>query len=169
LYAEPGKRAAEKLFRAFLGSKGEALTEISIATIRSVVQGIIGIALIQAVFLGIGMFVIKVPAPGILALVVLILAIVQLPTILVMLPVTLYVFSVNELGPALIFAIWTLLWSLSDNLLKPLLLGKGVDIPMLAILIGAIGGMIMGGLVGLFVGSVVLALAYKIISMLMED
>ena len=169
LYADAGKRAAEKLFLAFLGSKGAAMTDISIGTIRSVVQGVIGIALIQAVFLGLGMFVIKVPAPGILALLVLILAIVQLPTILVMLPVTIYVFSVNDTGPAIIFAVWTLLWSISDNILKPLLLGKGVDIPMLAILIGAIGGMIMGGLVGLFVGSVVLALAYKIISLLMED
>ena len=145
------------------------MTEISIATIRSVVQSVIGIALIQAVFLGLGMYVIKIPAPGILALLVLILAIVQLPTILVMLPVTLYVFSVADTVPAIIFAIWTILWSLSDNLLKPLLLGKGVDVPMLAILLGAIGGMIMAGPVGLFVGSVVMALAYKIIAMLMED
>ena len=169
LYAEPGKNATEKLFRAFLGSKGEPMTEISIGTIRSVVQGVIGIALIQAVFLGLGMFVIKIPAAGILALVVLILAIVQLPTILVMLPVTIYAFSVNEPGPAIFFAIWTILWSLSDNLLKPMLLGKGVKVPMLAILLGAIGGMIMAGPVGLFVGSVVLALAYKIISLLLED
>ena len=169
LYAEPGKRASEKIFRAFLGSKGEAMTEISIGTIRSVVQGVIGIALIQAIFLGLGMFVIKVPAPGILALVVLILAIVQLPTIVIMLPVTIYVFSMTDTVPAIIFAIWTLLWSLSDNLLKPLFLGKGVDVPMLAILLGAIGGMIMAGPVGLFVGSVVLALGYKIISMLLED
>lgn len=169
LYAEPGKRATEKIFRAVLGSKGEAMTDISIGTIRSVVQGIIGIALIQAVFLGLGMFVIKVPAPGILALVVLIFAIVQLPTFLITVPITIYVFSVNDLWPAIIFAVWTLIWSLADNILKPLLLGKGVDIPMVAILMGAIGGMIMGGLVGLFVGSVVVALAYKIISILLED
>ena len=63
--------------------------------------------------------------------------------LLIMLPFTLYVFSVNELGPAIIFAVWTLLWSVSDNVLNPLLLGKGVDIPMLAILIGAIGAMLM--------------------------
>jgi predicted PurR-regulated permease PerM len=169
LYAEPGKRATEKIFRAFLGSKGEAMADISIHTIRSVVQGVIGIAVIQAVFLGLGMFVIKMPGAGILSLLVLILAIVQIPTLLVMVPVTIYVFSVNDLGPAIIFAAWTLLWSLAENVLKPLLLGKGVDIPMLAILIGAIGGMIMGGLIGLFVGSVVLALAYKMISLLMED
>lgn len=169
LYADEGKKATEKIFKAFLGSKGEPMTETSIATIRSVVQGVIGIAFIQAVFLGLGMFFIKVPAPGILALLVLILAIVQLPTILVMLPVTIYVFSIADTGPAVIFAIWTILWSLSDNILKPMLLGKGVSIPMPVILIGAIGGMIMAGPVGLFVGSVILALAYKIISILMED
>lgn len=169
LYAEPGKIATEKIFRAFMGSKGDQMTQISIATIRSVVQGVIGIALIQAIFLGIGMFVIKVPAAGIFALLVLILGIVQLPTILIMLPVTIYVFSIADTGPAVIFAIWTILWSLSDNLLKPLLLGKGVDVPMLAILLGAIGGMIMFGPVGLFVGSVVLALAYKMFSILLTD
>ena len=169
LYPESGKKTTEAIFRAFLGSRGEAMTDVTIATIRSVVQGVIGIALIQAIFLGLGMFVIKVPAPGILALVVLILAIVQLPTIIIMLPVTIYVFSVTDTVPAVIFAIWTVLWSLSDNLLKPIFLGKGVDVPMLAILLGAIGGMIMAGPVGLFVGSVVLAVAYKIIAMLLED
>ncbi len=169
LYAEPGKKAAEKLFRAFLGRRGEAMTAISIGTIRSVVQGIIGIAMIQAIFLGLGMFVIKVPAPGLLALLILILAIVQIPTLLVMVPVTLYVFSVNDLGPALVFTIWSILWSVSDTFLKPIFLGKGVDIPMPAILLGAIGGMIMAGPVGLFVGSVLLAVAYKIISFLLED
>jgi predicted PurR-regulated permease PerM len=169
LYAEPGRRAAEKLFRAVLGSKGKEMTEVSIATIRSVVQGIIGIALIQTVFLGLGMFVIKVPAPGILALLVLILAIVQLPPLLIMIPVTIYVFSVNDTGPAIIFAIWAIFWSVSDTFLKPIFLGKGVDVPMLPILIGAIGGMILLGPVGLFVGSVLLALAYKIIAMLLED
>jgi predicted PurR-regulated permease PerM len=169
LHAETGKRAAEKLFLAFMGSKGEKMTEVSIATIRSVVQGIIGIALIQTVFLGLGMFVIKVPFSGILALLVLILAIVQLPPLLVMVPVAIYVFSVNDTGPAIIFAIWAILWSVADTFLKPLFLGKGVDVPMLPILIGAIGGMILLGPVGLFVGSVLLALAYKIISMLLED
>jgi len=169
LHGDSGKKVAEKLFMALLGRKGANMTEVSIATIRSVVQGVIGIAVIQSVFLGLGMFVIKVPTPGILALLVLILAVVQLPTILVMLPVTIYVFSVNDTGPAIIFALWTLLWSLSDNILKPFLLGKGVDVPMPAILIGAIGGMILFGPVGLFVGSVVLALAYKIIYLLLQD
>ena len=144
------------------------MTQLSISTIRSVVQGVIGIALIQAVFLGIGMFAIKLPGAGIFTILVLILAIVQLPTIVVMAPVAIYVFSVNDTGPAIIFLVWTILWSLSDNVLKPMFLGKGVEVPMLVILMGAIGGMILGGPVGLFVGSVVLAWAYKIITGLMS-
>ncbi len=169
LYAEPGREATEKIFKVFLAGKGEAMTKIAIGTIRSVVQGVIGIALIQTVFLGLGMFIIDVPAAGILVLLVLILAIVQLPPILIMLPVAIYVFSVNDIGPAIIFAIWSIFWSVADTFLKPIFLGKGVDIPMLPILIGAIGGMILLGPVGLFVGSVLLALAYKIIAILMED
>ncbi len=168
LFAKPGKEAADGLFTVLIGPRGPEMTQLSISTIRSVVQGVIGIALIQAVFLGIGMFAIKLPGAGIFTILVLILAIVQLPTIVVMAPVAIYVFSVNDTGPAIIFLVWTILWSLSDNVLKPMFLGKGVEVPMLVILMGAIGGMILGGPVGLFVGSVVLAWAYKIITGLMS-
>lgn len=168
LFAKPGEKAADSLFTGLLGPRGPTITVLSISTIRSVVQGVIGIAVIQTLFLSIGMFVIQLPAAGIFAILVLILAIVQLPTILVMLPIAIYVFSVNEPLPAIIFAIWTLLWSISDNLLKPLLLGKGVDVPMLVVLLGAIGGMIMAGPVGLFVGSVILVWGYKLILSLMD-
>ena len=76
--------------------------------------------------------------------------------------------SYAETVPAIIFTVWTIIWSLADSFLKPMFLGKGVDVPMLVILLGAIGGMMMGGPVGRFVGSVVLALAYKILTALME-
>ena len=132
------------------------------------VQGVLGIAVIQTLFLSIGMFVLGVPAAGIFAILVLILAIVQLPTLVVMLPITLYVFSANELLPAILFAVWTLLWSISDNLLKPIFLGKGVDVPMLVILMGAIGGLMLGGLMGLFVGAVMLAVGYRLIISIMD-
>ena len=168
LFAKPGKEAADRLFNGLLGPKGHIITSLSITTIRSVVQGVIGIAVIQTLFLSIGMFVIQVPAAGILAALVLILAIVQLPTIVVMLPVAIYVFSVNDPLPAVLFAVWSILWSISDNLLKPLFLGKGVDVPMLVVLLGAIGGMIALGPVGLFVGSVVLTWGYKLILSLMD-
>lgn len=168
LYADQGKELADGIFKILLGPRGGEITELSINTIRSVVQGVIGIAVIQALFLSIGMFAIKVPAAGIFAIVVLVLAIIQLPTILVMLPISIYVFAVNDTLPAILFVVWTLLWSLSDNLLKPMFLGKGVDVPMLAVLIGAIGGMILGGAVGLFIGSVVMAWAYTLVKSLLK-
>lgn len=167
--AEPGRKITDQIFRALAGPKGAELTPLSIDTIRSVVNGVIGIAVVQTMFISLGFFLIHLPAAGVVAIVLLIVAIVQLPPMILTIPVILYVFSYADTTPAIIFAIWTLLWSLSDNLLKPILLGKGVDVPMLVILMGAIGGMILGGPVGLFVGSVVLAVTYKILMSLIEQ
>ena len=119
-------------------------------------------ALIQAVLAGIGLIVMGVPYAGLLALLVLLWAIIQLPTLIVLLPVIIYVFSTSATVPAVIFMIYMLLVGLSDNILKPLLLGRGLDIPMPVVLLGAIGGMIMSGLIGLFVGAVVLSVGYTL-------
>ena len=135
---------------------------LSGATIRSVAVGVIGIAFIQALLGGLGMMFAGVPAAGLLAIVILILAIAQLPPILVLLPVIFYVFSVESTTVALIFTVWSVLVSMSDAFLKPLLLGRGVDAPMLVILLGAIGGMVTSGIVGLFIGAVILALGYNL-------
>jgi predicted PurR-regulated permease PerM len=167
--AEPGRKITDQIFRALIGPKGAVLTPLSIDTIRSVVNGVIGIAVIQTLFISLGFFLIQLPAAGVVAVVLLIVAIAQIPPMLITIPVILYVFSFADTTPAIIFAIWTLLWSLADNILKPMLLGKGVAVPMLVILLGAIGGMIMGGMVGLFVGSVVLALTYKILMATIEQ
>ena len=91
------------------------------------------------------------------AVLVLVLAVVQVPTILVLGPVIAYVFTASETVPAVIFMIWALLVGVSDTFLKPLMLGRGLEIPMLVILLGAIGGMLVWGVIGLFVGAVVLA------------
>jgi predicted PurR-regulated permease PerM len=93
---------------------------------------------------------------------VLLLAVVQLPPLLILGPAVVYVFSYADTTPAVIFAVWSLFVSVSDSFLKPLLLGRGLDIPMLVILIGAIGGMLLNGIIGLFVGAVVLAVVYKL-------
>jgi predicted PurR-regulated permease PerM len=92
----------------------------------------------------------------------LILAIVQVPVILVVLPVVIYMFTVMTGFGATLFTIWCIIGALSDNFLKPLLLGRGMKIPMLVILIGSIGGMMLTGITGLFMGAVVLALGYQI-------
>jgi predicted PurR-regulated permease PerM len=103
-----------------------------------------------------------VPGAGLWALLVLLLAVMQLPPILVLGPVMVYVFSVADTVPAVLFIIWGVLVSASDAFLKPIFLGRGLDIPMLVILIGALGGMMVSGIIGLFIGAVVLALTYRL-------
>jgi len=144
------------------GERGRAFTPLASSTISSVAKGVLGIAFIQAMLGGIGMMAMDIPAAGVWAIVVLVLAVVQLPPIIVLGPVAVYAFSIHETTPAVIFAVWCIIVSMSDGILKPLLLGRGLSTPMLVILVGAIGGMLLSGIVGLFVGSVVLALAYEI-------
>ena len=103
-----------------------------------------------------------VPGAGIWASIILLLAIMQLPPLLVLGPIVIWVFSTADPIPETIFLVYALIVSFSDGFLKPLLLGRGVDVPMLVILLGAIGGMINSGIIGLFVGAVILALGYQL-------
>jgi predicted PurR-regulated permease PerM len=160
--AGSGYELSVKVFTRLTGSKGQIMVDNSVATIRSVVQGVLGVAIIQAALVGGGFMVAGIPGTPVLTLIVLLLAIMQIPPLLVVLPVIIYAFSLMDTGGAVVFTIWSLLAGASDNFLKPLLLGRGVDIPMLIILIGAIGGMIAGGIIGMFVGAVVLAIAYQL-------
>jgi predicted PurR-regulated permease PerM len=160
--AEYAGAAMHRIATRLAGDQGESLLTLSTATIRSVAVGVIGIAFIQALLGGLGMMFAGVPAAGLLAIVILVLAIAQLPPILVLLPVIFYVFSVESTTVALVFMVWSILVSMSDAVLKPIFLGRGVDAPMLVILLGAIGGMITSGIVGLFIGAVILALGYNL-------
>jgi len=161
--ATAATQAMQRITNRLAGSGGADLLTLSIATIRSVAVGVLGIAAIQAIAAGIGMALMGVPAAGVWALVILVLAIAQLPPLLVLLPVILYVFSTGDNMVAnVIFAVWSILISVSDSFLKPLLLGRGVQAPMLVILLGAIGGMLHSGIIGLFLGAVVLALGYNL-------
>jgi predicted PurR-regulated permease PerM len=146
-----------------VGSRGPKLISLSEATIRSVAQGVLGVAFIQCLLATVGLVLVGVPAAGLWAFLVLLLAIIQLPPILLLGPIAVYVFSVADPVTATIFAVYSFLVSSSDVVLKPLLLGRGLDVPMLVILLGAIGGMILSGIVGLFVGAVVLVLGYELV------
>ncbi|MCP4232546.1 MAG: AI-2E family transporter [Aestuariibacter sp.] len=161
---------ARKVFSRLTNTaQGLEYTELSKATIRSVVQGVLGVAIIQAVLSALGMMVMDVPAWGLWSLVILVLAIAQLPPILVLGFVIAYVFSVAETTPAVIFTIYCLIVSASDGFLKPLFLGRGMSTPMLVILLGAIGGMMLSGIIGLFVGAIVLALSYELFMKWLND
>ena len=166
--AEKGHKTATRIFSRLVGDQGPEFVKNATDTIRSVVQGVLGVAIIQTVLLGTGFFVADIPGASILTLIALFLAIVQLPPSLLVLPVVIYVFSVESTGFAIGFAIWSFLAGASDTFLKPLLLGRGLQIPMLVILIGAIGGMILFGIIGLFLGSVILALAFQLFNTWLE-
>lgn len=166
---EAAEKTAISVFKTLAGKEGEHFASLASATIRSVVQGVLGTAVIQTVFLSIGLFVVDFPAAEVVALVILFVAIIQLPVLLVMIPVIIVVFTYAGTTAAIIFTIWSILWSASDNVIKPILMGRGMDIPMLVILIGAIGGMMLGGIVGLFVGSVLLAFSYKIFQAIFQS
>ena len=136
--------------------------ELAVATVRSVTLGILGVALIQTLLASLGFLLVGVPGAGLWALLVMILAVVQLPTILVLGPIIIYVFSTSSAVIAVVFAIWSILVGISDAFLKPLLMGRGVDVPMLVIFIGAIGGFMTSGIIGLFVGAIIFSLGYKL-------
>ena len=167
--AESSKKAAKSIFNTLVGKHGESFVQLSVGTIRSVVQGVLGVAVIQAVAGGLGIMLIGIPAAGLWALIILLLAIMQLPPLLILLPLAIYGFNIADTTPAVIFLVWSILVSASDAFLKPLFLGRGVDVPMLAVLLGAIGGMMMSGIIGLFVGAVVLSITYKVFKSILVD
>lgn len=163
VYARGGTRTMEHISARLMGpEKGPEIVKLTGATIRSVAQGVWGVALIQAILAGAGFVAMGVPLTGLWALAFLVLAIVQLPTVVIMGPIIIYVYSVAAPLPATLFAVWSVLVGVSDTFLKPVFLGRGLDIPMLVILLGALSGMILSGIIGLFVGAVVLAVGYKL-------
>ena len=164
-----GGRAARAIATRLAGERGPAAVELTVATVRSVTLGILGVAIIQTLLASLGFIVVGVPGAGLWALLVLILAVVQIPTILVLGPIIVYVFTTSTAVTAVVFAIWSILVGISDAFLKPLLMGRGVDVPMLVVFIGAIGGFMTSGIIGLFVGAIILALGYKLFSLWLEE
>ena len=166
--AQGGYRTALALSSSLLGEGGKSLIDLAVATIRSVAKGVLGVAIIQSILSAIGLIIIGVPAPGIWAGIVLVLAIIQLPPLIVLGPIAVWVFSTAEPVAATIFAVYAFVVSISDSFLKPMFLGRGMEIPMLVILLGAIGGAMLSGIIGLFVGAVVLAIGYEILQSWMK-
>ena len=160
--AEPSYRAFRAIGHRIAGERGADFTDLTVATIRSVAKGVLGVAFIQTLLAAVGLIVMDVPGAGIWAAIIMVLAIAQLPPILILGPIAIWVFSTAEAVPATIFLVYSLFVSFSDAALKPLLLGRGVAVPMLVILLGAIGGMITSGIIGLFIGAVVLAVGYQL-------
>jgi predicted PurR-regulated permease PerM len=164
-YGEAGARAMKEIFERIFGiARGQQFAKLSTDTVRAVASGVIGIACIQALIIGVSLMIADVPFAGILAVVVLVFGIAQLPALIVTLPVIAWIWASGSYstGPAIAYTVVLFVGGLADNVLKPLMLGRGVDAPMPVILIGALGGMATGGILGMFIGATVLALGYQI-------
>jgi predicted PurR-regulated permease PerM len=155
--AEIGHALAKRIF----GDRGQEFEELTCATVRSVTTGIIGVALIQSFFAALGFLVAGLPGAGLWGVIFLFSAVLQLGG-LVLIPAVIYMFAVASTSKALGFMVWCLIVGLMDNVLKPLLLARGVPVPMVVVFLGAIGGFVTMGAIGLFVGAVVLSIGYKL-------
>jgi len=151
-----------------IGKKGNEFVKMIVITIRNVAKGILGVAFIQFVLMGTALILAKVPFAGLWALAALLFAIIQAPVGIVAIPIVIYLYSAREPIPATLWSILVLLIALCDNFIKPWLMGKGAPVPTLVIFLGAIGGMIMSGFIGLFTGAIILSVGYKLATMWLE-
>jgi predicted PurR-regulated permease PerM len=162
--AEVTRSLASRLF----GEHGPEYQHLVGATIRSVTFGILGVALIQSALAAVGFLVMGLPGAGVWAMVFLFAAVLQMGG-LVLIPAVVYAFAISTTAKAVTFLVWCVFVGVIDNVLKPLLLGRGVAVPMAVIFLGAIGGFIAMGIVGLFVGAVVLSVGYKLFLAWIEE
>lgn len=163
-YGEAGGQVTLRILERLTGPiKAPRLQSLTVTTIRSVASGVVGVAFIQALLLGVGFVLAGIPAASVLALVALLIGIMQIPALIISLPAVAYIWWSGDASTTsnVLFSIYLLVAGMADNFLKPLLLGRGVDVPMPIILLGALGGMVWTGIIGLFVGAVVLAVGYK--------
>jgi predicted PurR-regulated permease PerM len=167
--AEASAAFVRRLIHRLAGERSEEVIPVVGVTVKNVAKGILGVAFFQFLTAGTVFVLANVPLPGLWAFAVLVFAILQLPAAIVMLPVIIYLFSANEPLPAILWTIALLVIGLSDNVLKPLLMGKGSSVPMLVIFLGAIGGFIFSGLIGLFTGAIVLSVGYNLMVHWIEE
>lgn len=157
------QRVTQALVDRLAGERGPGLATLVEQTVRGVASGILGVAIIQSLLAGLGMLAAGVPGAGFWTVVALILCVVQLGPTLVLLPAVIYVFSFGDTTTAVAFLVWSVVVTLLDNVLKPLLMGRGVKAPIVVLFAGAIGGLLTMGIVGLFVGAVVLVIGHTLL------
>ncbi len=160
--AQVGAKVARSLADRVFGSRGTEFEELAASTIRSVTSGIIGVALIQSLLASIGFLVVGLPGAGLWALAFLVAAVLQVG-VLMLIPAVIYAFVITSTTKAVLFLIWCVIVGLLDNVLKPILLGRGASVPIVVVFLGAIGGFMSMGIIGLFVGAIVLSVGYKLL------
>jgi predicted PurR-regulated permease PerM len=168
-YGESAASGIRALFTRLAGERGESFMTLSETTIRNVVKGVLGVAVGQSVISAIGLFAIDIPFAGLWSFVCFILSLVQIGVWPVLIPAIIYAYGTHEVLPASLFLGWSILASISDNILKPILLGRNAPVPLLVVFLGAIGGFIAEGFLGLMLGPVILSLAYNLFKTWMSE
>jgi predicted PurR-regulated permease PerM len=171
LYAR-GERVAQgtlMLARRIGQDRGEQAVRLAGQAVRGVALGVIVTALVQAILAGLGLWISGVPRPGFLLAVVFVLCITQIGPLPVLLPATIWLYWSGSIGWATVLLVWTVVVGGLDNILRPILIRRGVDLPLLLIIPGVIGGLIGFGLVGLFIGPVILAVTYTLLRSWITD
>lgn len=161
-YSTQSAEFARRFFRRLLRSENLDAAALAVSTIRNVVKGILGVALIQSTLALAGFLIAGIPYAGIWFFLCVVLAIIQIGILPVSIGVIIYIWSHGSTLTATLLTIWMLAVGLLDNILKPILMGKGASVPMLVIFLGALGGFMYSGIVGLFTGAVVLSLGYRL-------
>jgi predicted PurR-regulated permease PerM len=169
--AGPRLVAAGKRFlaRVLVAERSEDFLGLAGATIRSVAQGVIGIAVAQGLVIGIILKFADVPRAGLLAFAVMMLGILQIGSAVVVIPVLIWIWLTKSFATALVVTLCILPASLADNVLKPIVMGRGLTTPALVIFLGVIGGTLAHGIVGLFIGPIILAVAWELLTAWVRD
>jgi predicted PurR-regulated permease PerM len=155
-------RFADRLFGRIFDDQGPEFEQLVASTIRSVTNGILGVAVIQAFFASLGFWIVGLPGTGLWAVIFLVAAVLQIGAV-VLIPAVLYAFATHSTTYAVMFLIWCIIVGLMDNVLKPILLGRGSKVPMAVIFLGVLGGFITMHIIGLFVGAIILSVGYKLL------
>jgi predicted PurR-regulated permease PerM len=162
--ADTGRR----VIRQLMGERGDRCADMINQTVLSVVKGVVGVAVIQGFLAGVAFLLAGIPSAGLWALLVFLFALLQLPPVLIMIPVIIGLYAEMSLVAAIAWTVVFVLIGGADNILKPLLLGKGAPVPMLVIFFGVIGGFVAFSFMGLFVGAIILSIAYKLFEVWLE-
>ena len=168
----PGPMLVESV-AAFLqrrvSQRGNEFMQLAGATIRNVSQGVIWVSLLQALLAGLGLMVAGVPGASLIAFGVLVLGIIQIGPSVILIPVIIWGWMTMETSTALIFTAYIVPVNLIDNVLRPIIFTRGLKTPMLVIIVGVIGGTLSNGIMGLFVGPIVLAVTWDLLIAFMRD
>jgi predicted PurR-regulated permease PerM len=166
---ETAVTGVKAFMKRLAGAQGERLVVLAGQAIRAVALGVIVTALVQSVLAGLGLLVSSVPNVGILTAIMFLFGIAQLGPLPVMVPAVIWLFYRGSVGWGSFLLVWTIFVGVMDNILRPVLIKRGASLPLMVILTGVIGGLLAFGVIGLFIGPVVLAVAYTLVGAWVEE